>query len=133
MSGSTATPQPTTGTPSVRQQFKSTVSKADTQTQTQRERQQKEKQAALAVLKRLLEADSQLYGASVKAILAYAANVQEARDELKDNGIPELHFDPWSDFKSRCKGGKAAVSKCIAIAEHAAINDANNIKSLLSG
>jgi len=126
MSTTVAIPQPQTGKSSIRQQFKLTASKAETQTQ----KQTKEKQATIAVLKKFLEADSQLYGNTVTAILAYAKNVFEARDELKGNGIPELHFDPWTDFKNQCKGGKSSVSKFISIAEHKPINDAKNLKYL---
>jgi hypothetical protein len=111
MSDTTETPQPTTST---------SPSKADTQTQ---------KQATISVLNKFLETDGLLYGNSVKAILAYATNVLAARDALKPKSIPLLHFNPWNDFQAKCKG-KSAVSKCIAIAEHPAINDIKNVKYL---
>jgi hypothetical protein len=125
MTRTVAVPQTQTGEPDRRPKSKATSEPA-----AQEHKLLKQKEATLAVVKQLLDTESHLHGNTLKDLLAYAKHHRHAHGELKGNGIPELKFDPWADYKNRCKGGKSSVSKWMEIADHPSLNDPKNFKYL---
>ena len=91
---------------------------------------QNQRQATQARVTELLKQEETLYGNGVQAILAYAHFIEAVHNELKGKKLKIIQYDAWVDFKSKCKGGKSTVSKCLTIASHPIINDPKYLQHL---